>query len=159
MTSHGKNATLAKVIGQAILLASIQASLGSVLMSSRFSVLSFAKDQDTLQRAADALSSYLAIGSIWAAGTILILYAEFGIRGLIAAIICNILMIGWIFWDYWRAFQEASNRHGLDMPILFISINGEQPIEKYYVTKESYNFSKGLYAKQMQQQNAQNKAI
>lgn len=43
------------MIGFAVMLASIQFSVGSVEMSSKFSVASFCKDQTTLQRAADAL--------------------------------------------------------------------------------------------------------
>ena len=46
-----------KLMGKAILLASIQASIGSVEMSSKFSVINFSKDQRTLQAAADALAA------------------------------------------------------------------------------------------------------
>ena len=41
-----------KTIGEAILFASIQFSIGSVEMSSKFSVMNFSKDQETLQNAA-----------------------------------------------------------------------------------------------------------
>ena len=40
-----------KAIGEAILFASIQFSIGSVEMSSKFSVMNFSKDQETLQKA------------------------------------------------------------------------------------------------------------
>lgn len=38
------------MFGEAILLASMQFSIGSVEMSSKFSVKNFAKDQETLQK-------------------------------------------------------------------------------------------------------------
>ena len=44
-----------KLIGKSILFASMQFAIGSVEMSSKFSVKNFSKDQDTLQNAADAL--------------------------------------------------------------------------------------------------------
>jgi hypothetical protein len=45
-----------EMFGEAILLASMQFAIGSVEMSSKFSVKNFSKDQETLQNAADALS-------------------------------------------------------------------------------------------------------
>ncbi len=110
-----------EVIGQSILLASMQAAIGSVEMSSKFSVLSFAKDQDTLQRAADALTSYLIIALIWTLGTSMILYSEFGHLGLIYSVITNAVIVGWIFISYWRAFGIAAKRNNLEMPKLFVS--------------------------------------
>lgn len=110
---------MAKVVGQSVLYASIQASIGSVEMSSKFSVLSFAKDQDTLQRASDALANYLIIGTLWAFGSSLVLYAQYNLTGLILGILVNALMMAWIGVSYWKAFKEASERNNLKMPKLF----------------------------------------
>jgi len=109
----------AAIIGEAILLASTQWAVGSVEMSSRFSVMSFAKDGQTLQRAADALRSYLIVGCIWAIGTILILHSQYGQRGLVAGIISNLIVMGWLWFSYWRTFQIASAEHGVPMPTMF----------------------------------------
>lgn len=114
-----------EVIGQSILLASMQAAIGSVEMSSKFSVLSFAKDQDTLQRACDALSSYLIIALIWTVGTSLILYSEFGYLGLIYSFVTNAVIVGWIHISYWRAFGIAARRNNLQMPKLFQPLKEE----------------------------------
>lgn len=122
MASLSDNHTHAEIIGRSILLASIQSSIGSVEMSSKFSVLSFAKDQDTLQRAADALTSYIIVGVIWTIGSGFTLYAEFGRIGLIYGIIANVIMMLWIIISYWRAFQYATRRNNLQMPSLFSSI-------------------------------------
>ena len=54
---------LAKIVAKAVFYASIQASIGSVEMSSKFSVLNFSKDQEILQRAADALRGYAMVGT------------------------------------------------------------------------------------------------
>ena len=68
LQSLSKSDNYMKMIGEAILLASIQFSIGSVEMSSKFSVKNFSKDQETLQNAADALSDYLKIGIFWTIG-------------------------------------------------------------------------------------------
>lgn len=110
----------AEIIGQAILLGAIQSSIGSVELSSKFSIASFAKDQDTLQRAADALSGYLIIAFIWMLGTCLVLYSEFGWLGLIYNAITNLIIIAWIYFSYWREFRVAAKRHSLELPKMFV---------------------------------------
>lgn len=97
----------------------MQAAIGSVEMSSKFSVTSFAKDQETLQRATDALTSYIIIGSVWAIGTMMILYAEYGFCGFISALAANLVITGWIVVSYWQSFKIACKKYGLKMPILF----------------------------------------
>lgn len=111
--SHKK---LFKLMGNAILLASIQASIGSVEMSSKFSVVNFSKDQNTLQGAADALTGYLFIGTIWMIGSILINYGQYGWWGLIASLVANIVIMGWIVLSYIQAFHIAVRRYGLKFP-------------------------------------------
>jgi hypothetical protein len=109
----------AEVIGESILLASIQASIGSVEMSSKFSVVNFSKDQRTLQAAADALTGYMIIGFVWMLGAMMILYAQHGIFGLLAAFISNSIMIGWIFFSYLHSFRMAVKRETLNFPNLW----------------------------------------
>lgn len=99
--------SIAKVIGKAIMLASIQSAIASVEMSSKFSVLNFSKNQEILQNAADALSSYLVIGFIWMIGTVLVLYSSHGMLGLIMGITCNLGIILWTAVSYTRAFKNV----------------------------------------------------
>ena len=56
--------SIVTIMGKAILFASMQFAIGSVEMSSKFSVKNFSKDQVTLQHAADALSDYIFIGVV-----------------------------------------------------------------------------------------------
>ena len=105
-----------KMIGEAILLASIQFSIGSVEMSSKFSVKNFSKDQETLQNAADALSDYLKIGIFWTAGVAILLYSNFGIAGAISAILANLLIIIWVYVSYLQSFRVAAKKYNLVMP-------------------------------------------
>src|SRR3990172_11685321 len=86
-----------KILGQAIFYSSIQAAIGSVEMSSRFSVMNFSKDQETLQNAADALRSYLYVALMWTFATVLVLYSQYGFSGAIVGFIANMAYIGWIF--------------------------------------------------------------
>ncbi len=110
---------LMKVIGKAILFASMQFAIGSVEMSSKFSVKNFSKDQDTLQNAADALSDYILIGIFWTIGTSLVFYASYGIEGLIANIAANFGILAWIYYSYIAAFEQAVKANNLQMPTLF----------------------------------------
>jgi hypothetical protein len=110
--------SLAKTVAKAIFYASIQASIGSVEMSSKFSVMNFSKDQETLQRAADALKSYMIVGSIWTAGTILALYSSNGWCGAWVGLGANLVMMGWIFVSYLKAFRDAAARYNLEVPVV-----------------------------------------
>lgn len=128
---------VAKVLGKAIMLASIQSALGSVEMSSRFSVLNFSKDQITLQNAADALSAYIVIGTVWTIGSILVLYSSYKWIGFLSSLICNGIIMTWITISYTRAFKSAVKKR--DKEIENWNNNkdtnkGPQP-EKMYVPK------------------------
>jgi hypothetical protein len=110
---------LARIVAKAIFYSSIQASLGSIEMSSKFSVMNFSKDQETLQRAADALRSYIIIAVVWTVGTILALYASYGWCGAWVGLAANAVMMGWIIISYIKAFGEAAKRYNLKNPTVF----------------------------------------
>jgi hypothetical protein len=110
-----------KLIGKSILFASMQFAIGSVEMSSKFSVKNFSKDQDTLQNAADALSDYLIIGMLWAIGTSLIFYANYKWNGVIINTFINLSIMYWIYWSYIKSFNSACDKYNLDKPIMFKS--------------------------------------
>jgi len=107
-----------KAIGEAILFASIQFSIGSVEMSSKFSVMNFSKDQETLQNAAYALTDYLKIALLWTIGTSLIMYSNFSYIGLTTNILTNAVIVGWIIYSYHICFQKASDKYKLQYPTL-----------------------------------------
>jgi hypothetical protein len=102
-----------KIFGKAILLSSISFSIASVEMSSKFSVINFSKDQDTLDNAIAALKEYILIGAFWAIGCVLVLYANHGMKGAIAGFVCNIFVLSWIWLSYQRAFSSAKLKNGL----------------------------------------------
>lgn len=114
-----KGQKMAKVVGKSILLAGFLVALGSVEMSSRFSVMNFSKDDDTLQRAADALSAFVVIGMMWALGSTAVLYASYKWVGFWSGIVSNGLILSWIYFSYMAAFRKASKRHDLKMPVMF----------------------------------------
>lgn len=107
------------IFGESLLLSSIQVALASVEMSSRFSVLNFSKDQETLQNAANALSSYVVIGVVFTIGSILTLYGSFGWLGFFISLFINIIVMAWIILSYCGAFKRAAEKHNLQMPRLF----------------------------------------
>lgn len=104
------------LLGEAILLASMQFSIGSVEMSSKFSVRNFSKDQETLQNAADALSDYLRIGILWTVGLTILFYAKYDKIGSIVCLLSNILIITWIYYSYVIAFNCAAEKYNLKYP-------------------------------------------
>jgi hypothetical protein len=108
-----------KLIGKSILFASMQFAIGSVEMSSKFSVKNFSKDQDTLQNAADALSDYLIIGLLWTFGTCLIFYANYKWNGVIINTSINLAIMYWIYWSYIKSFNSACDKYVLEKPIMF----------------------------------------
>lgn len=108
------------MLGEAILLASMQFSIGSVEMSSKFSVKNFSKDQETLQNAADALSDYLKIGILWTIGLSILFYARYDKIGSAMSVIINILIIAWIYFSYMNAFDIACKNNNLKCPIVSI---------------------------------------
>ncbi len=111
--------TFSKLIGEALFLASFQSSWGSVEMSSKYSVLNFSKDQETLQSAADALSTYIIIALVWTLATMFVLYSEYGCTGLVYGLIMNLIFTGWIIFSYIMVFRSATKRHNLQFPKLF----------------------------------------
>ncbi len=115
----GTGNSIPVILGEAILLSSMQFAIGSVEMSSKFSVKNFSKDQETIQCAADALSDYLIISIIWMIGTTLILYSNFGNIGIVLNIICNMIIILWIYFSYIKAFKEAATANKLKFPTMF----------------------------------------
>lgn len=116
--SH-ENVNWPKMLGQAIFYSSIQAAIGSVEMSSRFSVMNFSKDQDTLQNAADALRSYMYIAVTWAIATILVMYSQFGFYGGVTGLFANMAYVGWIYFSYLKAFSVAAEKYKLKKPVVF----------------------------------------
>jgi tetrahydromethanopterin S-methyltransferase subunit D len=102
--------------GEGILFASMQFAIGSVEMSSKFSVKNFSKDQNTLQNAADALSDYLFVAALWTIGLSMLFYAKHGKIGAIIMLITNLIIISWIYFSYVNAFKYAAKLNNLKEP-------------------------------------------
>lgn len=114
-----KKSSVWYILGKAILFSSFQFAIGSVEMSSKFSVKNFSKDQETLDNAVSALRDYIMIGLFWSLGTCLIFYANYGIKGTIWNLICNLLIIAWIYLSYLKAFNDAAKKYKLVVPSIF----------------------------------------
>lgn len=110
----------ATLIGESVFYSSIQAAIGSVEMSSKFSVINFCKDQETLQNAADSLKNYMFVAGMWTIATMLVMYGKYGIIGAIIGFISNMLYVGWIYLSYVHAFDKAAQKYNLQFPTIFI---------------------------------------
>jgi hypothetical protein len=100
-----------------------QYSLASVEMSSSFSVCNFSTNQVILNNAARALKNYLTIGFIWAAVVGVLMYFQFGVKGLIIALLFNALIMLWMWWSYSTAFKHCCRKHNLEYPCLWFGDN------------------------------------
>lgn len=101
------------ITGKAILFGALQFSIGSVEMSSKFSVRNFATDQETLDNAILALRDYIIIGFLWTIGTGMIFYINYGWLGLILSSSINLLIMLWIYLSYMSAFKDAAKKNNL----------------------------------------------
>lgn len=110
---------LAKIAGKSILLAGFLVALASVEMSSRFSVLNFAKDDEILQNAANALSAFMFIGVFWAIGSTAVLFSSYGWPGVLAGVLSNGLILTWIYCSYRAAFSRAALERNLTEPTMW----------------------------------------
>lgn len=117
-----QNRTIYEIIGEAVLLASVQIGLFTIEMSSKFEIMN-TQSQSVLQGAADSLSSYMVIGIIWTIGSVFLLYGQFGIPGIVAGLLANIVFILWIVIGYLRVFSYVSKNSNLKYPRLFQTIS------------------------------------
>lgn len=108
--------TTIKLIGKAMMLASQNFAAGSILMSSTYSVRNFSKDSETLQSAADSLVSYVWVGALWTLSNAMVLGASYDTPGAVAAVVCNVIIMAWIWVCYLKAFDQAQKQYGLPPP-------------------------------------------
>ena len=116
---YARKKSIVTIMGKAILFASMQFAIGSVEMSSKFSVKNFSKDQVTLQHAADALSDYIFIGVVWSLGTCMMFWGSYGMKGAVVNLIANFIIMAWIISSYKRSFRYACDVCNLEMPEMF----------------------------------------
>ena len=100
------------MIGEAILYSSIQFAIGSVEMSSKFSVKNFSKDKETLDNAIEALYDYIKIASLWTFGVAILLYSSYGLMGFLVGLVANLVIIFWIYTSYIESFRIAAAKYG-----------------------------------------------
>ena len=108
-----------QMLAEAIMYSSIQFAIASVEMSSSFSVKNFAKDQETLNNAKEALFNYMKIGMYWTMGNVFLLYCKYGTMGAVAGFLSNFAIIMWMSYNYHKAFRFAVNKYNLVMPKFF----------------------------------------
>lgn len=105
-----------KMLGEALLYSSINVSLGSVEMSSKYSVRNFSSNQQTLQSASNALADYCLISTFWTIGVACLMFAKYGLPGLISGILANAIITAWIVISYRHSFKQAAKMYNLEMP-------------------------------------------
>lgn len=107
------------MIGDALILASIQISIASYDMSSKYSVKNFSTTQIILDNAGDALYEYIKTGIMWTVITSILMFLNFGFEGLAYTLFANILIMLWIYFSYIKAFEYNVEKYNLKMPSVF----------------------------------------
>ncbi len=115
----GKPSSLTLIAGEALLFSAMQFSLGSVELSSKFSVRNFTKDQETMNNAVRALKDYNVVALVWTIGVALMFGGIHGWTGLIASVVFNFAFVLWINLTYFAAFHEAAQKFNLTVPSMF----------------------------------------
>ena len=113
------NKELVILIGDAIIVATLQFSIAGVELSSRFGVIHYANTQKKLQHTADSLNSYLLIGVICAILLSSLFYLKNNMVGFTVCLLSNLLIMSLIYYSYLIAFRKAKDMHGLEYPKLF----------------------------------------
>jgi hypothetical protein len=108
-----KKKKISYILGKSILFASMQFAIGSVEMSSKFSVKNFSTAQEVLDNAVIALRDYLIVGCLWMIGTCLIFYTNYGVKGFLINVGTNMMIMYWIYASYLHAFQSAAQQNNL----------------------------------------------
>jgi hypothetical protein len=106
-----------KMLGQSIFYSSIQAAIGSVEMSSKFSIINFCKDQETLQNAADSLKNYMFVAVAWTVATMLVMYSQYTLGLIVGLILVCCILDG--YFSYIYSFKVAAKKYGLEPPKVF----------------------------------------
>lgn len=101
------------IIGQNLLVSASQFSLGSIALSSTYSVINFSKTQEILDNGVSALRKYLYVAIAWLVANCLVMYSQFKYRGVLAAFVFNLVYIVWIVISYQQAFDIAAKQNGL----------------------------------------------
>ena len=107
------------MFGESIFYSSIQFAVGSVEMSSKFSVVNFCKDQEILDNAVEALRNYMYIAAGWTCASMMVLYSKYGWRGILSGLVFNAGIVAWIYYSYINAFNRAAEKYNLVVPSVF----------------------------------------
>lgn len=108
-----------KIIAMTLVVASIHAAISGIELPQQFLIKMMVKNQDDLQEAADSFAMYTVIASIWTLGSSILMLAEYGIHGLFAGLIGNIIVYTWMFIEYNALFNKLSKKYSLEKPKIF----------------------------------------
>jgi hypothetical protein len=122
--------TFSSLIGTSLFLAGLEFAIASTEMSSRFSVENFSVDERTLQAAMNALCTYFIIAVIWTVACCLVLYSDYGLKGVIWGCITNIIFVGWIVVSYYLTFKSVSKNRNIPMPKPFKFSYSSSPLPR-----------------------------
>ena len=110
---------VAKVIGMAIVVASVHAAISGVELPQQFLVKMMVKTQEDLQEAADSFAVYTMIATIWTVGSTILMIAEYGVPGVVAGLLANAIVYVWMFTEYKLLFDGIQKKFNLKPPKFF----------------------------------------
>ena len=107
-----------KIAGKVLVSATVQLSLGSLELPSRFMIRSLIRTQEAVDATISEMYSYIVIGLLWAIGTTILMYVQHYYAGAVANILVNLLCIWWIVYRRYTVLVETAAKYGLQVKSL-----------------------------------------
>jgi len=104
----------AEIMGQALLFAVLQMSISTVELENRSDVYRI-KTKEDLVIVQESLKTYVQIAILWTIASILILFGKFGFVGGIAALVCNVIILLWVYFTYKNAINLTAKKNKISL--------------------------------------------
>ena len=104
------------MLGEGILLSSIQFSIAGFGLGSLAGINNIIVDQITLNNAVILLRNYVYLSIIWTFGIVSLFYSRYDGIGACLVLIINIIIVCWIYFSFTYIFQKKIKLYNLIMP-------------------------------------------
>lgn len=107
-----------KIAGKVLVSATVQLSLGSLELPSRFMIRTFTRTQEAVDATVSEMYSYIVIGLLWTIGTTILMYVQHYYIGAVLNMTVNLLAMWWIIYRRYSVLVETATKYGLQVKSL-----------------------------------------
>ena len=108
-----------EIVGKVLVSTTVQATLGSLEMSSRLMIRNFVITQEEADEFINEMRAYIFIGSLWTAGTTFLMYSMHQYLGASLNLLFNLLAMAWIIYRRYPVYVKTATKHGLKIKGIF----------------------------------------